>query len=629
MCIRDRAVACILPTFAEQVRTDPKLAGLSKDSWTRWKRTTAASFSADLAGTWYDMRYALLDFIADFANWDASTVPAFLDTARALTQAAHEALGGQPGTRPLVADPFAGGGAIPLEALRIGADAFASDLNPVAVLLNKVVLEYIPRYGQQLADEVRKWGGWIKEQAEKELATFYPPDPDGATPIAYLWARTVTCEGPGCGTEVPLMRTLWLSRRSKGSVAVRLLPIPSEKRVDFDIIVQDNEKWVSQSDPTAKVNDPSFEGTVRRSSITCPVCGYTTPSESVRLQLKAQHGGAATARLYTVVTVPPAGSGRSYRLPKEQDFSSAQRASQELELRKKTHVGYTSLVPDEPYPDETGSGAISSSVLYGFEKWGDLYSPRQALSLSVYVRLVKKVGEKIAGVEQRDAVLSCLALAVDRLADRCSSLCTWDPSPAASGILHTFGRQALPIIWDFAEGDPTSEKSGGWTKCLSWVVATLEEETRSGSLSGVVELADAQKHPLPDDVVDALVTDPPYYDAIAYGDLSDYFYVWLRRALKDTHPKLFDHELVDTTNEIVHLSKRFRGQYPHKTKEFFEDGMTQALAEAHRYLSSSGVGVVVFAHKSTAGWEAMLLALLNAGWIVTGSWPIDLSLIHI
>src|SRR5262245_32370908 len=180
------------------------------------------------------LRFALLDFIGDFANWDCSTIHEYLETARALTQAAHEALGGEPGTRPLVVDPFAGGGSIPLEALRIGADAFASDLNPVAVLLNKVVLEYIPKYGQRLADEVRKWGLWIKEQAEKELASFYPKDPDGATPIAYLWARTITCEGPGCGAEVPLIRSLWLAKKAKRSVAVKLVPRPRAKRVDFE-----------------------------------------------------------------------------------------------------------------------------------------------------------------------------------------------------------------------------------------------------------------------------------------------------------------------------------------------------------------------------------------------------------
>ncbi|MDX1522149.1 MAG: DUF1156 domain-containing protein, partial [Anaerolineae bacterium] len=236
------AVATALTGFAEQVRGDAKLAGLVQDHWSRWHRTTAATFQpADSFGVWPDMREALLDFIADFANWDASTVPAFLDTARALTQAAHESLGGQPGTRPLVVDPFAGGGAIPLEALRVGADAFASDLNPVAVLLNKVVLEYIPKYGKAefrmmndegeeivlngLAEAVRYWGTWIKEQAEKELAEFYPPDPDGATPIAYLWARTIISEAPDDGTgipvEVPLMRSLWLAKKKGQSKALR------------------------------------------------------------------------------------------------------------------------------------------------------------------------------------------------------------------------------------------------------------------------------------------------------------------------------------------------------------------------------------------------------------------------
>src|SRR5262249_29862250 len=172
------------------------------------------------------LRFALLDFIADFANYESPTVPVYLETARTLTQAAHEALGGEPGTRPLVVDPFAGGGSIPLEALRVGADAFASDLNPVAVLLNKVVLEYIPKYGQKLADEVRKWGKWVKEQAAKELAEFYPKDPDGATPIAYLWARTIRCEGAGGGAEVPLMRSLWLAKKGNKSVALKIVPKP-------------------------------------------------------------------------------------------------------------------------------------------------------------------------------------------------------------------------------------------------------------------------------------------------------------------------------------------------------------------------------------------------------------------
>src|SRR5713101_2334253 len=245
-----------------------------------------------------ELRRVLLDFIADFANWDNSTDKDYLDTACALTQAAHEALGGDPGTRPLVVDPFAGGGSIPLEALRVGADAFASDLHPVPVLLNKVVLEYIPQYGQRLADEVRKWGAWIKREAEKELAEFYPKDADGATPIAYLWARTIQCEGPGCGAEVPLMRSLWLAKKGSRSVALQLVPNQKTKHVDFQIIVKQRDGWVDQANAKSIIQTPKLDGTVKRGSATCPCCGYTTPANRLREQVKARRGATNDARLY-------------------------------------------------------------------------------------------------------------------------------------------------------------------------------------------------------------------------------------------------------------------------------------------------------------------------------------------
>ena len=282
--------------------------GISLDQRTAFEPVSRMKFPKggnDHAG----LRCALLDFIAEFANWDVSTNRFFLEASRKLTQSAHEALGGEKGTRPLVVDSFAGGGAIPLEALRVGADAFASDLNPVAVLLNKVAIEYIPKYGQKLADEVRKWGQWVKEQAENELAQFYPKDPDGATPIAYLWARTIQCEGPGCGAEVPLMRSLWLAKKGNRSVALRIVPNQKQQRVDFEIIKE------------AKVKDVG-EGTVRRGSATCPCCGYTTPVASVRVQMKARKGGAHDARLFAVVTTHSAEQGRFYRLPSDTDLKA-------------------------------------------------------------------------------------------------------------------------------------------------------------------------------------------------------------------------------------------------------------------------------------------------------------------
>src|SRR5262249_5101017 len=230
---RDAATR-VITAFARKVCGQAKIgtanlaATCSEESLQRWEVLAKAGQELDArdAAHLNVLRFALLDFIADFADWDNSTVLEYLETARALIQTAHEALGGEPGTRPLVVDPFAGGGSIPLEALRVGADAFASDLNPVAVLLNKGGLEDIPKYGQKLADEVRRWGGWIKEQAEKELAEFYPKDPDGATPIAYLWARTIRCEGAGGGAEVPLMRSLWLAKKGNKSVALKIVPKP-------------------------------------------------------------------------------------------------------------------------------------------------------------------------------------------------------------------------------------------------------------------------------------------------------------------------------------------------------------------------------------------------------------------
>lgn len=231
-----RAVLCAVlwPDPADPL-CPPSFVSTAQEQMSQfWNAIDPANYQLDDP---LEIRRALLDFIADFADWDHSTDERYLTTARALTESAHIALGGEPGTRPLVVDPFAGGGSIPLEALRIGADAFASDLNPVAVLLNKVVLEYIPKYGKDLADEVRKWGQWVKEEAEKDLAEFYPKDPDGTTPIAYLWARTIICENPSCGADVPLIRSLWLARKKEGSVALQIIPDNKNKKINFKIIV--------------------------------------------------------------------------------------------------------------------------------------------------------------------------------------------------------------------------------------------------------------------------------------------------------------------------------------------------------------------------------------------------------
>ena len=338
-----------------------------------------------------DLRKALLKFIADFANWDNAAERTYLEVGRALVKAAH---GQEP---PLVVDPFAGGGSIPLEALRLGCEAFASDLNPVACLILKVMLEDIPRHGPKLAEELRRVGAEIKKQAEKELADLYPKDPDGATPIAYLWARTVRCESPNCGAEIPLARSFWLCKKAKRRRALKhrvVRPEDEPPRVEFEIFEPKSEKDVPG-------------GTVTRAKATCVACGAVLPPERVRAQLAAQRGGADVifdakgrrtggARMLAVVTLKPGEQGRHYRLPTERDYEAVRKAQERLAaiLAEWERGGKQGLcpVPDEPTPAGGGSGAgrAFSVQRYGMLQWGDLFTARQKVALVELARYVRR-----------------------------------------------------------------------------------------------------------------------------------------------------------------------------------------------------------------------------------------------
>lgn len=613
----------LCPTaFRDKVRTE-MLAWTSHErqkllSMESRQRFEAARQNPSLFDDLTELRGALLDFIADFANWDNSTVREFLDTSRALTQAAHEALGGAPGTRPLVVDPFAGGGSIPLEALRVGADAFASDLNPVPVLLNKVILEYIPKYGQRLADEVRKWGSWIKAEAEKELAEFYPKDADGATPIAYLWARTIQCEGPGCGAEVPLIRSLWLAKKAKRSVALQLVPNKKAKRVDFKIIVRQREDWTNQDDHDEKIADPKFDGTVKRGSATCPCCDYTTPVARIREQLKKRRGGANDAQLMCVVQTVTGEQGRFYRLPSKKDLKAISNAKGELENRSAEHSGNITLVPDEPI--SLNEIRRISAPIYGMMTWGDLFSTRQSLALACLSAKVREGANHFKTDSIVVAVQTLLAFAVDRQADYNSSVCRW--VAAGEFIGNTFGRQAIPMVWDFCEVSPLSESTGGFSGAFEWIAAVLEREAKASHFSGTVESASATLNPLPSDSAHAFITDPPYYDAVPYAHLADFFYVWLKRSLGKNYPDLFAEAATPKAAEIV-VDRPHELSTSKKGISFYEAELTKAFAEGRRVLRPNGAGTIVFASKTTASWEAILQAVVDAGWIITGSWPID------
>jgi adenine-specific DNA methylase len=553
-----------------------------------------------------ELRQALLDFIADFSNWDNSALPEYLATSRALTQVAHEALGGAPGTKPLVVDPFAGGGSIPVEAVRVGADTFAGDLNPVAVLLNKVALEYIPKFGQELSDEVRKWGRWVQAEAEKELAEFYPKDKDGAIPIAYLWARTIKCEGPACGAEVPLIRSFWLTKKSAQTAGFRLVVNKKQKRISIEIL--ENPKPTELGQPT-----------VQRGSATCPICGYTTPVASVRRQLKKKKGGADEARLFCVARIYPNKQGRYYRTATEKDLETVTLAAKRLKYLKAKHTGNLSLVPTEPTPLGGGSGAgrAFSQRNYGMDLFEDLFSTRQALSMSTFARLVCSVGKKYPDTSNRslaEAVQTVLAINLTKLVDLSTSLGAWEPNIPT--VQHLFGRQAIGMCWDFAEAVPIGTGRGSWINYLEKMADILALQAGQWC-AGHAEQNDATKLPLPDDSAQVFFTDPPYYDAVPYADLSDLFYVWLKRALQGLHGDLFRKELTPKAEECI--VDEVKG----KDAAYFERTMGQAMANGRRILQPSGIGVLVFAHKSTAGWEAQLQAMIDAGWVITSSWPID------
>ena len=570
------------------------------------------------------VRAGLLDLIAEFANWDNSTDPDYLEAVRRLVRVAHESLGGSVDSRPLVADPFAGGGAIPLESLRVGADAFASDLNPVPVLLNKVLLEYIPRYGRLLVEEVSKWGAWVAQQLEAEMGRYYPPDKGGSSPNAFIWARTVLSEAPGDGdmpTEVPLLRSMWLANKPSRRWALRWV---REQRgeIQCDVLTLTDAAGVARRvrRPRLEVFRPKAaseveDGTSKGGAATCPVTGFTTSVERVREQLKRRGGGAADARMVCVVADAATGPGRVYRNPTAHDLHGFESAARELLRRQAASTGGSALMPDGRLNHLRG---FFNVVLYGMATWGSLFSPRQGLALTCLVELVRKVRHQCGEGELGEAVQTCLALALDRCADKCASVVVWNIP--GEKVEHVFGRQALPMVWDFAEANILADI--GWVGACRWVERVLDHNARSRLTGGTAALASATAHPLPNDTADAVITDPPYYAAIPYADLSDFFYSWLQRSVGEIYPELFCGSATPKADECVQLSHR-AAMYRNKDGPWFEAMMAKACGHARRIAKPEGVGVFVFANKETAGWEAMLAALVSSGWVITASWPID------
>ncbi|GIV04395.1 MAG: DNA methylase [Fimbriimonadales bacterium] len=590
------------------------------------------------------LRRAILDFIAEFSHWDKSSNAGYLRAARGLVRAAHG------DESPLVVDPFAGGGAIPLEALRTGCDAFAGELNPVACLIVKALIDDIPRHGPELAEELRRVGAEIKREAERELADLYPKDPDGATPIAYLWARTVRCESPNCGAEIPIYRSPWLSKRGAARaryfkedpegpcVALLVASNPLGGPVGFRIA-----RGHGNEDPR-----PGFvelKGTKAKgnnANVICPCCGTVLPGSKknprVPTQLAGQRGGADVvfdekgnriggARLLAVVTLRPGEQGRHYRLPTERDYQAVRKAQARLAkiLQDWKRAGKRGPcpVPDEPTPAGGGSGAgrAFSVRRYGMLQWGDLFTARQKVALLFFAEKIASLYRK--GDPKSVATAELLAMAMDKVADFNCSLSGWRPSNEDVG--HLFGRQALPIVWDFVETNLCCSSYVDFGRAVGHILEVVEHTARAVKHSGQVQIADARKPTLPEESAHVLFTDPPYYDAVPYSDLSDFFFVWLKRALPG-HPLLRDpfdptNPLTPKAAEIVQDETK-KVDSRAKDRQFFEDSMAEAFRAGRLVLREDGVGSVIFAHKTTEGWEALLSGLIRGGWTITGSWPI-------
>ncbi len=547
---------------------------------------------------------------------------------------------------PPVLDPFCGGGSIPLEAQRLGLRAYASDLNPVAVLITKALIEIPPKFAnkspvnpdarkqqkvhaggwkgaQGLAEDVRYYGQWMRDEAEKRIGHLYPkarlpPEIGGgeATVVAWLWARTVKCPNPACGAQMPLVRSFALSTKKGKEAWVAPIVNKGAKTVKFAV----------QTD-----GDPPTEGTVNRRGATCLVCETPVPLEHARSE--SREGRMGTVPL---AIVAEGQRGRVYLAPDPQHAKVAEAAQ-------------PSFKPDGEIADNPGHTNV---YRYGLTTWGDLFTSRQLVALTTFSDLVTEAHERVLldakdammhdsgpGLSARDAgatayadaVTTYLALATSRFSDFSNAICSWDSGN--TNMRQLFSRQAIPMAWDFAETNPLKGVVNVFS-AIEWVALTLEHlitDTQGFATQlDAVASFDGVQNPI-------VVTDPPYYDNIGYADLSDFFYVWLRRSLGPIFPDLFSTLLVPKSQELVATPFRFEGDKD-RAKTFFEQGLAKVFSRM-REAQHPGFPLAVYyafkqaetdsegeidAHSmsvASSGWETILEGLLGAGFSITGTWP--------
>ena len=537
---------------------------------------------------------ALLKFTGELARFEAGNERIWIETAREIINLAN------PET-PLAFDPFAGYGAIPAETARLGCQSVASDLNPVAVLCLKVMLEAVPKHSQKLLELYEKGVEYIKAEAERRLSQYYPKK-NGKYPIAYLWARTVQCEGPACGATIPLI--------SQATIA------KGKRKAWIDIKGNKTDKSISINIKMGDKVPPDLIKTAGGGHAVCPVCNTTTHKDRVKIQGKT---GKMGHRLFGVVLPVGEHEGKEYHNTDEDDknaFDAAVRAwetlvaqSPEIEITEPFYLTYGLHVPPH----------------YGIRSWGDIFSHRQKLSLHVLTELVSDYSVHLQELDvnktlARD-ITSALALGVSNRSHFMTNLCAHISGGFGSAFLIGNG---IAMRWEYFEANPLVENySIGIAESYSQGLSAISTINNSLGDKTTVHQESATKLTLPDDSCDFFFTDPPYYDVVPYADLSDLCYIWLKRMLKNNHAELFDKKLTPKAEQIVVNPYTVADERGEQSPARYQERMTKAFEEARRTLKPEGVGCVVFAHKGTLAWEKLLLSIIDAGFSVTASWPID------
>lgn len=547
------------------------------------------------------------------------------------------------GKLPPVLDPFSGGGSIPLEAARLGFEAHAADLNPVAVLLNKCNLELAPHWADRppvnpgdrkriggtqawrgthgLAADVRYYGNILRKRAQEKLGHLYPKvrlpkehGGDEANVIAWLWARTVKCSNPGCNARMPMVRSFWLARKKPMFIHAHPVLDREKKTVRFEI--RDS-------------GEPEKETTTGKGA-RCLFCGNFLGKPELR-KIAMEHGVGSIPFAVVAEVV----RGRVY-LP------SVSASVPQIERPDDSQI-------DQPM---TNDRRWFSPPLYGLPNFADIFTPRQLTTLTFISDEVRELRSTIAneakttGLSQNDAtayantIATFLALALDRCADFGNSMCGWNPSNQK--VMHLFGRQAIPMVWDYAEANFLGDCVGSWKTCSDYVADCVEVLGAGNAAGGKAVQSDAGTG---EKISDQLVvsTDPPYYDNIGYAALSDFFYVWLRRTIGELHKPLCDTLLVPKMPELTASPERFDGDRQ-KAKEHFESGFRRAFTGLRERLDPRFPLTVYYAFKQedeeegsgddtdtgdplnlTTGWETLLEALISSGFTITATWPVRAS----